>query len=266
MYTGIIKKKKRKFSLEDKILSIKERDYKNAEKYLHKSKEEIKYLGNDFLTGNKIELSIKCGKITAALETDPKKKAYEIYSIGFLYSLLGKINTAKRYYKFAAKNGNIRALNALGIIFCHEGKFSSALSYLEKALKLDYNPALHSLGYLYFKMQKYDLAEKYYKKAIDSEPRNFGEKFYKSSIMCNLGILYEKNCKDELAEKYYKMGIEYNNNSKSMVQLGKFYQMKKQYDLALKYYQMGAGEGHPLAKHLLKELKKSDLLSKTNII
>ena len=159
MYTRIIKDKIRKFSLEDKILRLKKRNYKNAKKYLKKSKQEIKYLGNDFLMDKKVMLSIKCNEIVAALETDPEKRTAEMYSVGFLYSLLGKSKTAKRYYMSAAKNGNISAINALGVSYLREKKYTAALKFLEQALNSGYNMALHSLGFLYFKMKKYDLSE-----------------------------------------------------------------------------------------------------------
>ena len=265
MYTVIIKNKIRKFSLEEKILKLKKRNYKNAEKILKKSKQEIKYLSNDFLMDRKICLSIKCNKIIAALETDPEKRGKEMYSIGFSYSLLGKSRTAKKYYISAAKNGNIRAVNALGVISVNEGKYDLALKFLEHAVKLKYNPSLNSLGFLYFKMKKYDLSEKYYKESIESEPKDFGEKFYKSEAMCNLGILYEKQGMDEPAVQYYKMGIEYNKHPRSMVHLGKFYQSKEKLDLAKKYYQMAINEDYKPAEYLLKRLKNKTLNIKMHI-
>ena len=254
MYTRIIKNKIRKFSLEEKILKLKKINHKNAEKILKKSKQEIKYLINDFLMDRKLCLSIKCNKIIAALETDPQKRGEEMYHIGFSYSLLGKSKTAKKYYISAAKSGSIRAVNALGVISVNEGKYDLALKFLEYALKQKYNPALHSLGFLYFKMKKYDLSEKFYKEFLDSEPKDFGEKFYKSEAMCNLGILYEKQDMEELAVQYYKMGIEYNKHSRSMIHLGKFYQLKRKLDLARKYYQMAIDEDYKPAEYLLKRL------------
>ena len=174
MHKRIIKTKIRKFSLESKILKLKKRDYKYAEKILKKSKQEIKYLSNNFLYNKKIELSIKCEKILAALETDPEKRVKVIYSIGFSYSLLGERKTAKKYYKSAAKSGHVCAINALGITFIHERKYDLALKFLESAWKQGYNLALHGLGFVYFKLKKYDLSEKYYKESIQTEPKDYG--------------------------------------------------------------------------------------------
>lgn len=158
----IIHKRNKKNYIEEKILNLKKKNYKYAEKYLKRTSRKLKHMGNCYYLEEKHELAIKYFEIVIGMENGGNMQNY--YWMGFILSRLRRNYLAVKYFQKAANGGYVDAFYTLGCYYTERKEYKLAEYYLKKSEENKDKSSSKGLGDLYTELENYELAGYYYEK------------------------------------------------------------------------------------------------------
>ena len=192
---------------------------------------------------------------------DEKKHPAAQFYVGYMhekgYGVDQSYEKALEYYRLAADQGNVLALNNIGFMYENgygvDQSYKKALEYYRLAAEQGYDMAQYSLGTMYLNgygvRQSYEKALEYYHLAADQG---------NDMALNNIGFMYENGYgvdqSYEKALEYYRLAAEQGNDN-AQFNLGTMYLngygVRQSYEKALEYYRLAADQGNIYAQYYL---------------
>ena len=169
---------------------------------------EIAELRADILMARKL-YSDAIAAYEDLLKSEPKNAGL-LNKIGVGYSLLTKLDKAKKYYERAIKADpkNASALNNLGTVHFYQKKFRRAIKIYQRAIaaRPDFASFHGNLGHAWFADKKYAEAIAEWGRALEPDPQVLERRGMGGSILQTSSVEQRALCYYYMAKTYASMG------------------------------------------------------------